>query len=232
MKDEADRLNHPLAPLLHSAYSISISYSNGMSAYSLDHELGAEAGLALRLLYRAFAEGKSGKYFKQWVDRFDVSPRDLTLRVALQVLRASHHAIVPAGQVALMYIGVDEFNNLWKKDPTLLNNVVGHIGEAMSRPPPDCFVVGMLTGSSSLALTDFFASSSHNRERVYARLLTLEEAEVIVESVPSIAAANWRGSKAFRRCLAGTIETDEKSRVVQEWYLNIACMMALILMRR
>jgi hypothetical protein len=214
MTDEAVRLNHPLVPLLRGAYSLCISYANGMSPGPLDKQLGGEAALALRLLYRAFAESDELD-FTGWVNRFDVSPRQLTLSVAIAALRTAHKEKVPAGQVALLYIGVDEFNGLCKVEPTLLDSVVSCIGKAMSSPPPDCFVVGMLTGTASQALSDSFDSSRHEAVRLSARLLTLEEVEVIVEKVPSIAAANWRGSKAFRRCLAGTIDTDEKSSVVQ-----------------
>jgi len=206
MLDAAGRLNppHALRPLLETALSLCVSYSNGMAPSDLDKELGGEAGLALRLLYRGFAE-HDGVSFTSWVNRFDVFPKPLTLEVAVAVLRAAHEEKVPSGQVAFIYIGVDEFNSLAKEAyRPLLDGVVAAIGKAMSSPPSGCFIIGMLTGTASAALADAFDSSKHAPVRLPARLLSLREAEAIVDKLPSASfpTASWRTSKAFRRCLA------------------------------
>ena len=176
-----------------------------MAPSELDKKLGGEAGLALRLLYRAFAEHDAVS-FTGWVNRFDVPPLSLTLDVALSVLRGAHEPTVARGQVCFLYIGIDEFNSLAKDVyRPLLDAMVAAIGKAMSTPPPDAFVIGMLTGTASAALADAFDSSKHAPVRLPARLLTLTEAEAIVDALPaaSFPAATWRTSKAFRRCLAG-----------------------------
>ena len=208
MQVAAQRANspHPLLPQLQAALSICVSYSNGMAPSDVDKKLGGEAGLALRVLYRTFAEHDEVD-FTAWVNRFDVFPGSVTLSVALAALRATHEATVPSGQLAFLYVGVDEFNNLAKDAyRALLDGVVAAIGKAMSSPPPGCFVIGMLTGTASAALTDAFDSSKHAPVRLPARLLSLREAEAVVDKLApaSFPAASWRASKSFRRCLAGS----------------------------
>jgi hypothetical protein len=101
----------------------------------------------------------------------------------------------------LIYIGVDEFNAF--ENSTLLHDIVLKLGEVMSRPPPQTFVVGMLTGTASEALTKAFDSSKHRSMGLPAPLLSREQQELVVDGVAELAAADWRSSKGFRRCLAG-----------------------------
>jgi hypothetical protein len=204
MREAAAKSQDPLLPLLTSAYSINIAYGNGMAPSEVDKHFGGEVGLALRLLYRAFAEQESIA-FVDWLNRFDVNPASLTLSVAVSVLRIGHEKVVPAGQLAFMYIGVDEFNSIARmKDAagnSVLDSVVRAIGKAMSTPPPFTFVVGMLTGTASEALSEAFDSSQHLAVRLAANLLSLTEAEKVVEKVSAL--GSWRLSRGFRRCLAG-----------------------------
>lgn len=206
MQDAASRLDppHALLPRLRNALSICISYSNGMEPSQFDKDVGAEAGLALRLLHRTFAE-HTAVSFTRWVAGFDVCPRTLTLDVALTVLRAAHQSVVPSGEMAILYIGIDSFSKLVKGTFRLLDDVVAAIGKAMSNPPPDSFVIGMLSGSASGAMKEALDNASRWPITLHARLLSLAEAEEIVDKMPPniFPSASWRTCKPFRRSLAG-----------------------------
>jgi hypothetical protein len=199
MTQLAEQKGHPLLPLLKSASSICVSYSNGMMAGHVDRTFGGEVGLALRLLYREFAEQEALEFTK-WVSLFDVQPTSLTLNVAIEALRLTLD--IEADSVGLLYIGVDEFNSLANFGTPLLESVLSCVGEAMSSRH-NCFVVGMLTGTASQALVDAHDSSRNGYERLTAPLLGLSDAEQVVQTIGSLQDIEWKKQAAFRRCMAG-----------------------------
>lgn len=229
---EAHRCGPPLESETHlkNAFTITVAYVVCMFPHpQVYRQFGGEVGLALRLLYRTFAEHDSEALeFTGWVDRFDVPPHELTLDVAISVLRASHAHKVPLGEVAFLYIGIDEFGTLNSaaSDPTggLLASVVDCIGRpgVMSHPPTDTFIIGIITGPASMALEEAFDRCG--REAICmplrAPLLSMADAEAMTQAVPRLKAAQCQlhAVGAFRRCLAGQFD-----RIIRHMHQSTSC---------
>ena len=167
--------------------AINTSYGNSTVASSIDKKIGAEASLAIRILYEYFRpEYKDHQSYNlvgfrsccrdHHNNSSDVS--DFTLDTALKIIYIDFVEInptIPNPQLVLV-LGIDEFNKLHLLDQNVCRDLIHAIGGIMCGSPANIFFIPILAGTVEGPLNDYISGSMHEPLPLPLRLLNDEDA--------------------------------------------------------
>ncbi|PKK61990.1 hypothetical protein RhiirC2_791031, partial [Rhizophagus irregularis] len=135
---------------------INTTYGNGSPAGTMDVNFGAEAFLAIRILY------------------------DFTLSTALRIIYADviiqKKQEINSNPLLVLVLGIDEFNKLHDTEKGICKELINAIGGVMCHPPPNIYFIPILAGTIEEHLHDYISGSMHKILPLPLRLLNDDDA--------------------------------------------------------
>ncbi|CAG8543031.1 3327_t:CDS:2, partial [Acaulospora colombiana] len=177
IREKAQSSNdNEIKSILGEAIFLSITYGNGSEFSDLDVGIGAEASLALRILYTYFIYGNESMPYNLFARNIGKNARQLGLGIILRAIHESKHR----GNMRKLAIivGIDEVNKLYDKNQKACRSLVDSIGK-MSCDSWPIFFVPILAGTIEGPLQSIIMKSKHQALQLPLELLDESHVQLI-----------------------------------------------------
>ncbi|RGB40666.1 hypothetical protein C1646_752992 [Rhizophagus diaphanus] len=135
---------------------INTTYDNGCPARDIDVTIGAEASLAIRILF------------------------DFTLNTAIQVVYADviiqKNQEIESNPLLVLVLGIDELNQLHDNNPEAFRTLIKAIGGVMCKSPANIYFIPILAGTIEGPLDQYISGSIQRLLPLPLRLLEDDDA--------------------------------------------------------
>ncbi|EXX60614.1 uncharacterized protein OCT59_024055 [Rhizophagus irregularis] len=163
---------------------INTTYGNGSPAGTMDVNFGAEASLAIRILYEYFRPNHNYgslefSHFQSHCYNYS-NISSFTLSTALRIIYADviiqKKQEINSNPLLVLVLGIDEFNKLHDTEKGICKELINAIGGVMCRPPPNIYFIPILAGTIEEHLYDYISGSMHEILPLPLRLLNDDDA--------------------------------------------------------
>ncbi|CAG8601353.1 10204_t:CDS:2 [Gigaspora rosea] len=156
--------------VLGEAVFLNVTYGNGSAVKDFDVNIGAEASLALRILYTYFVYGNESMSYGLFVRSIgEESSKRLSLDIVLQAIYENKRKGCDMKKLAIV-VGIDEVNKLHDESRDVFRRLVACIG-TMSCDSGPIFFVPILAGTVEGPLQSVITKSMHQALQLPLQLL-------------------------------------------------------------
>ncbi|CAJ0846690.1 3883_t:CDS:2 [Entrophospora sp. SA101] len=160
-----------LKELVNNAVLIDVTYGNDSAASATDSNIGGEASLSLRVLYRYFVEGYPNLRFSGFVDIIKNTFHNFD---EFNLLKMLNTIALDTKREKIMIINcIDEVNKLYELDNSTFKTMVNAVG-SYSCAFSSIFYVPLLAGTIYKPLQDIITKSTHPPLSISLPLLRME----------------------------------------------------------
>ncbi|CAG8678714.1 15452_t:CDS:2 [Funneliformis mosseae] len=152
---------------------LNVTYGNGTEASDFDVNIGAEASLALRILYNYFVHGNES--FTKFRDEIigQENAKQLTLALVLRTICESKRKENRNIKKIAIIVGIDEVNKVYDKNRNKFCDLVSTIGSMSCSP--EMFFVPILAGTVEGPLQLIITKSMHPPLQLPLHLLDMDD---------------------------------------------------------
>ncbi|CAG8727328.1 14750_t:CDS:2, partial [Funneliformis mosseae] len=163
-----------IASLLGNAVFLNVTYGNGTYFTDFDINIGAEASVALRILFSYFVHGNINVSFTKFRDTIgQENAKQLTLARVLRTIYESKHEEDKSINKLAIIVGIDEVNKVFDKDYDKFRDLISAIGGTSC--DSEMFFVPVLAGTVEGPLQSIITKSMHPPLQLPLHLLDIDD---------------------------------------------------------